>query len=31
VRDVDRRHAEAALELVDLGPHLDSELGVEIR
>ncbi len=31
VRDVDRRRAELVLELRDLGPHLDSQLGVEVR
>jgi hypothetical protein len=31
VRDVDRRHAEVALDAGDLGAHLDAELGVEIR
>ena len=31
VRDVDRRRAELALELRDLGAHLDAQLGVEVR
>ena len=31
VRDVDRRRAELALELRDLGAHLDAELRVEVR
>ena len=31
VRDVDRRHAEAALQLVDLGAQLDAELRVQVR
>ena len=31
VRDVDRRHVEPPLELVDLGPHLHAELRVEVR
>src|SRR5690606_39381679 len=31
VRDVDRRHAELALQPRDLAAHLDTELGVEVR
>ena len=31
VRDVDRRHAERALEPADLRAHLDAELRVEVR
>ena len=31
VRDVDRRHVEPPLELVDLRPHLHAQLGVEVR
>ena len=31
VRDVDRGHAEPALELVDLGAQLDAELRVQVR
>ena len=31
VGDVDRRHAEVALDARDLGPHLDAELRVEVR
>ena len=31
VRDVDRRHSELALDLLDVGAHLDAELGVEVR
>ena len=31
VSDVDRRRAELVLELRDLGPHLDTQLGVEVR
>ena len=31
VRDVDRGHAEPALELVDLGAQLDAELCVQVR
>ena len=31
VRDVDRRHAERALEPGDLGAHLHAQLGVEVR
>ena len=30
VGDVDRRLAEALVELLDLGPHVDAQLGVEI-
>ena len=30
VRDVDRRHADVALELRDLGAHLDPQLRVEV-
>ena len=31
VRDVDRRHAQVALEPRDLGPHLHAQLRVEVR
>ena len=31
VRHVHRRHAELALELRDVGAHLDAQLGVEVR
>ena len=31
VRDVDGRHVEPPLELVDLRPHLHAQLGVEVR
>ena len=31
VCDVDRRHAEASLQLMDLRSHLHSQLGVEVR
>ncbi len=31
VGDVDRRHAEAALQLMDLRAHLHPQLGVEVR
>ena len=31
VRHVDRRHAQAALQLVDLGARLHAELRVEVR
>ena len=31
VRDVDRRHAQSPLELVDLGAHLHAQLRVEVR
>src|SRR2546422_11338488 len=31
VRDVYRRDAESSLEIADLGPHLGTQLGVEVR
>ena len=31
VRDVDRRHAEAVVQLRERGAHADAELGVEVR
>ena len=31
VRDVDRRRPQPLLDAGDLGPHLDPQLGVEVR